>query len=166
MRPNNRSNGKFICPRSNVPRISSEYELIHPPCVKLPLVSSSGPPGACMMPSREICSSTIIFLMTEFFQCLGYYEALYFQRSRPTAWLTGATPQAERPVVGSGNGAWDLGKADLLLSISSESASVPLPYPGFHSLPHRTGHEVCPHPAHRQPSPCSFQGLTSHIPLR
>ena len=68
-------------------------------------------------------------------------------------------------VVGSGNGAWDLGEADPFLSISFESASVPSPYPGFHPLPHRTGREVFPHPAHRQPSSCGIQGLT-HIPLR
>jgi hypothetical protein len=84
--------------------------------------------------------------------------------------FTGKLPPHARAegvqVVGSGNGAWDLGRADPLLSISSESASVPLPYPGFRSLPHRTGHEVFPHPALRQPSSCGFQGLTSHIPLR
>ena len=69
------------------------------------------------------------------------------------------------PLVGSGNGAWDLGEADPFLSISFESASVPSPYPGFHPLPHRTGREVFPHPAHRQPSSYGIQGLT-HIPLR
>src|SRR5215208_8298823 len=63
LRPNNRSNGMFICLLRTVPRISSEYGAIQPPYVKPSLVSSSGPPGACMTPSREICSSTIIFLM-------------------------------------------------------------------------------------------------------
>src|SRR6266508_4635810 len=63
LRPNSRSNGMFICLLRIVPRIASEYGLIHPPYAKPPLVSSSGPPGACMTPSREICSSTIIFLM-------------------------------------------------------------------------------------------------------
>ena len=33
---------------------------------KPPLVSSPGPPGACMTPSREMNSSTIVFLMIEF----------------------------------------------------------------------------------------------------
>src|SRR5512143_1057191 len=66
VRPSNRSNGRFICLLRSVPRISSEYGAIHPPYAKPPLVSSSGPPGACMTPSREICSSTITFLMTEF----------------------------------------------------------------------------------------------------
>ncbi len=37
-------------------------------------------------------------------------------------------------------------------------------YPGFHSLPPRTGREVFPHPALRQPSTCGFQGLSAHIP--
>src|SRR5512137_491863 len=68
LRPNNRSNGRFICLLRAVPRIGSEYGAIHPPYAKPPLVSSSGPPGACMTPSREICSSTITFLMTEFLQ--------------------------------------------------------------------------------------------------
>src|SRR5262245_16926297 len=72
LRPNNRSNGRFICLLTSVPRISSEYEAVHPPYAKPPLVSSSGPPGARMTPSREICSSTITFLMTEFLQQLDY----------------------------------------------------------------------------------------------
>ncbi len=42
-------------------------------------------------------------------------------------------------------------RGSLLLSVSFESALWPPPYPGFHPLPHRTGHEVCPHPALRQP---------------
>src|SRR5512143_58058 len=63
LRPNNKSNGMFICLLRIVPRISSEYGAVHPPYAKPPLVSSSGPPGAWMTPSREICSSTIIFLM-------------------------------------------------------------------------------------------------------
>src|SRR5512139_1464813 len=66
LRPNNKSNGLFICFLRTVPRISSEYGAIHPPYAKPPLVSSSGPPGACMTPSRVICSSTITFLITEF----------------------------------------------------------------------------------------------------
>src|SRR5512135_2345367 len=72
LRPNNMSNGRFICLLRAVPRIGSEYGAIHPPYAKPPLVSSSGPPGACMTPSREICSSTITFLMTKFLQYLDY----------------------------------------------------------------------------------------------
>src|SRR5512140_730907 len=79
VRPNNRSNGRFIFLLRAVPRISSEYGLIHPPYAKPPLVSSSGPPGACMTPSREICSSTITFLMTEFLQHLDYYLVACFK---------------------------------------------------------------------------------------
>src|SRR5512145_1693087 len=41
LRPNNKSNGKFICFLRAVPRISSEYGLIHPPYAKPPLGSSS-----------------------------------------------------------------------------------------------------------------------------
>src|SRR5215207_9190089 len=63
LRPNNKSNGRVICLLRAVPRISSEYGAIHPPYAKPPLVSSSDPPGACMTPSREICSSTVSFLM-------------------------------------------------------------------------------------------------------
>jgi hypothetical protein len=64
--PDLRSNGKFICFLRAVPSTSSEYGATHPPYAKPPLISSSGPPGACMTPSREICSSTITFLMTNF----------------------------------------------------------------------------------------------------
>src|SRR6266536_5994240 len=71
LRPNNRSNGIFICFFRAVPIISSEYGADHPPYAKRSLLSSSGPPGACMTPSREICSSTIIFLMIEFLRLLS-----------------------------------------------------------------------------------------------
>src|SRR5215208_3022877 len=65
-RPSNKSAGMFICFLMAVPLTSSECGLIHPPYAKPPLVSSSGPPGACMTPSRETNSSTLTFLMTEF----------------------------------------------------------------------------------------------------
>src|ERR1051326_2271372 len=71
LRPNSRSNGMFICFLRAVPRISSSYGAAHPPYAKPLPVSSSGPPGACMTPSREICSSTIIFLITEFLRVLS-----------------------------------------------------------------------------------------------
>src|SRR6266516_8031896 len=75
LRPNNRANGMFICFLAAVPRISSEYGLVHPPYAKPSLVSSSGPPGACITPSREICSSTIIFFMNESFEsCLILFQ--------------------------------------------------------------------------------------------
>src|SRR5574341_146179 len=77
--PNTTSNGKFICLLRTVPRLASEYGAIHPPYAKPPLVSSSGPPGACMTPSREICSSTITFLMTEFLQHLDHYLVASFK---------------------------------------------------------------------------------------
>jgi len=48
-----------------------------------------------------------------------------------------------RQVVGSRDGAWDFS-------------------PGFHPLPHRTGHEVFPHPALRQPSSWSIQAIHCH----
>src|SRR6266404_9042528 len=65
-RPSNKSNGMFICFLTAVELTASECGLVHPPYAKPPLVSSSGPPGACMTPSRETNSSTLIFLMTEF----------------------------------------------------------------------------------------------------
>src|SRR5208283_2642356 len=64
-RPSNKSNGMFISFLTAVEETGSECGLIHPPYAKPPLVSSSGPPGACMTPSRETNSSTLIFLMTE-----------------------------------------------------------------------------------------------------
>src|SRR5512143_587022 len=79
LRPNNRSNGEFICLLRSVPRVASEYGPIHPPYANPPLVSSSGPPGACMTPSRETCSSTMTFLMTEFLQHLDTYLVASFK---------------------------------------------------------------------------------------
>src|SRR5580700_10348424 len=71
LRPINKSNGMFICFLMAVERTGSECGLIHPPYAKTPLVSSSGPPGACMTPSRETNSSTLTFLMTEFLRVLS-----------------------------------------------------------------------------------------------
>src|ERR1041385_5224209 len=65
LRPNNRSNGRLICLFMVAPITSSEYGACHPPYTKPPLVSSSGPPTACMKPSRVINSSTITFFMPE-----------------------------------------------------------------------------------------------------
>src|ERR1700722_5082091 len=66
LRPSNKSNGRFICFFMAAELTGSECGLVPPPYAKPPLVSSSGPPGACMTPSRETNSSTLIFLMTEF----------------------------------------------------------------------------------------------------
>src|SRR5437763_14496345 len=71
LRPINKSNGMFICFLMAVERTGSECGLVHPPCAKPPLVYSSGPPGACMIPSRETNSSTLTFLMTEFLRVLS-----------------------------------------------------------------------------------------------
>src|SRR5207237_4726571 len=73
VRPNNRSNGMFICLFMTVPRTSSEYGACHPPYAKPPLVSSCGPPPACMTPSRVTKSSAITFLMTELLQHLATF---------------------------------------------------------------------------------------------
>src|SRR6516165_4438524 len=62
-RPSNKSNGIFICFVMAAELTVSECGLIHPPHSKPPLVSSSGPPGACMTPSRETNSSTLTFFM-------------------------------------------------------------------------------------------------------
>src|SRR5262249_10404999 len=71
LRPNNKSNGMFICFLTAVEETGSECGLVQPPYAKPPLVSSSGPPGACMTPSRETNSSTFTFLMTEFLRVLS-----------------------------------------------------------------------------------------------
>src|SRR5258706_9211989 len=73
LRPNNRSNGKFICLFMTVPRTSSEYGACHPPYAKPPLVSSCGPPPACMTPSRVTKSIAITFLMTALLQHLATF---------------------------------------------------------------------------------------------
>src|ERR1700693_5319454 len=66
LRPINKSNGMCICFLMAAELTGSECGVVHPPYAKPQLVSSSGPPGACMTPSRETNSSTLIFLMTEF----------------------------------------------------------------------------------------------------
>src|SRR5215469_7751276 len=73
-RPINKSQGAFICFLTAVERTGSECGLIHPPWAKPPLVSSSGPPGACMTPSRETNSSTFTFLMIEFLRLLSDFD--------------------------------------------------------------------------------------------
>src|SRR5262245_66419122 len=70
-RPINKSNGVFICFFMAVERTGSECGLVHPPYAKPPLVSSCGPPGACITPSRETNSSTFTFLMMEFLPVLS-----------------------------------------------------------------------------------------------
>src|SRR5216684_9192693 len=69
--PSYKSNGMFICFLIAVPETASECGLVHPPYAKPPLVSSSGPPGACTTPSRETNSSTLIFLMTALLRVLS-----------------------------------------------------------------------------------------------
>src|SRR5713101_7452159 len=68
LRPSNKSNGMFICFFTVAPETGSRYGRIHHGG---PLVSSSGPPGASMTPSRETNSSTLTFLMTEFLRVLS-----------------------------------------------------------------------------------------------
>src|SRR5689334_15499396 len=64
-RPSNKSHGRLICFLMAAPLTASECGPVHPPYAKPPLVSSCGPPGACITPSRETNSSTMIFLMTQ-----------------------------------------------------------------------------------------------------
>src|SRR6266567_4795054 len=61
--PNNRSNGLLICSAIVLPRKSSKYGTVQPPYVKLPLVSSVGPPGPCMTPSSVMKDRTMSFLI-------------------------------------------------------------------------------------------------------
>src|SRR5882724_2361689 len=68
LRPSNRSTGISNIFFTAAPIASSSKGADHPPYAKLPLVSSSGPPGACMTPSREMCSSTIILLIIGSFE--------------------------------------------------------------------------------------------------
>src|SRR5690349_15097889 len=71
LRPSSRSNGRLICLFMSVPLTSSEKGACHPPYLKPPLVSSCGPPPACMTPSRVTNSRAISFLMTEFLSIYG-----------------------------------------------------------------------------------------------
>src|SRR6266478_2643810 len=68
LRPSNKSNGMFICFLMTAELTGSECGPIHPPYAKPSLVSSSGPPGACMTSSSETNSSTLIFLITRFLE--------------------------------------------------------------------------------------------------
>src|SRR5688572_9994794 len=71
LRPSNRSIGISNIFFTAVPMASSSKGAAHPPYTKPLLVSSSGPPPACMTPSRVMCSSTVIFLMTESLRVLS-----------------------------------------------------------------------------------------------
>src|SRR6266852_3199264 len=77
LRPSNKSNGMFICFLMAVETTGSECGLVHPPYAKPLLVSSSGPPGACMTPSRETNSSTLTFLMTDLLRVLSDFCLIY-----------------------------------------------------------------------------------------
>src|SRR5215213_5452837 len=61
--PSNKSKGLLICFSNTVPRKSSRYPTIQPSCLKPPVGSSSGPPGACITPSRDMNERTISFLI-------------------------------------------------------------------------------------------------------
>src|SRR3989344_3858451 len=61
--PNKSSKGIFICSSITFPEKSSKYGTVHPPYLKPLEVSSSGPPGACITPSRVKNSRTISFLI-------------------------------------------------------------------------------------------------------
>src|ERR1700674_2189403 len=91
LRPSHKSNGMLICFLMAVKETGSECGLAHPPYAKPPLVSSSGPPGACMTPSREMNSSRLIFLMTEFrsspiFVVVAKTEVFHCASLLPTGW--------------------------------------------------------------------------------
>src|SRR4029434_2636553 len=85
-RPINKSNGMFICFFMAVETTGSECGLIHPPYAKPPLVSSSGPPGACMTPSSETNSSTLTFLMTSPYVFYGDVTPLYLPQYFAQGW--------------------------------------------------------------------------------
>src|SRR5215204_1561254 len=61
--PSNKSKGLLICLSITLPRKSSRYPTIQPSCLKPPVGSSSGPPGACITPSRDMNERTISFLI-------------------------------------------------------------------------------------------------------
>src|SRR5258708_38427481 len=65
LRPSSKSNGRIIGFLIAVETTGSECGLVHPPYAKPPLVSSSGPPGPCMTPSRQTNSSTLTFLLIQ-----------------------------------------------------------------------------------------------------
>jgi len=87
---------------------------------------------------------------------------LFSCRSCEAGWRSPS--RARGAAVGSRNGAWDVGRAYLLLPVSSGSASIARPYPGFHPLPHQTVREVLPHTAYRQPSSWGIRDLDSTDP--
>src|SRR6266446_6778239 len=71
LRPSNRSIGISNIFFTAAPIAGSSKGAHHPPYAKPSLVSSSGPPPAWMTPSRVMCSSTVIFLITEFLRILS-----------------------------------------------------------------------------------------------
>src|SRR4051794_37433892 len=63
LRPSSRAKGGLICSAMTLPAASSKYGKVQPPYWKPPDVSSSGPPGACMTPSRLMNDRTMILRM-------------------------------------------------------------------------------------------------------
>src|ERR1700733_1891993 len=66
----------------------------HPPSLReAPLVSSPGPPGVCMTPSRETNSSTLTFLMSEFLRVLSDFVSF---NGRPRFSMSQVMPLGRR----------------------------------------------------------------------
>src|SRR5512145_2053920 len=57
------------------PPRSSKCGTTQPPYLKLPSVSSCGPPGACMTPSRVTNVRTIIFRMAILLHVKGFFHS-------------------------------------------------------------------------------------------
>src|SRR5438477_13194747 len=67
LRPSNKSNGRFICFFTAAEETVSARGPVHTRYAEPPLVSSSGTPGPCMTPSRDMNSGTLMFLLCECF---------------------------------------------------------------------------------------------------
>src|SRR5258707_15434009 len=67
--PNKKSNDLIICSAIIRQRKLSNYGTIHPQYVKFPLVSSVGPPGACITPSSVMKVRTTSFLIVFLLFC-------------------------------------------------------------------------------------------------
>src|SRR5262245_57087973 len=64
--PSSRSNGLPMNSPMRCPICSSQYFTDHPPCVKPPVGSSSGPPGPCITPSsvRNVLTTSLLIVLS------------------------------------------------------------------------------------------------------
>src|SRR5262245_34655810 len=91
LRPNRNALAWLLSPVTNSPTAGSGNGACQPPWVKLPLGSSSGPPGACITPSRvrNVCTVSFMSVQTERRTDSERVSAESHEEMQPVAHLVG-----------------------------------------------------------------------------